>query len=309
MNALIENNVIIEMECGSNFAYILNDNSTFLSTEYKVLQNQANSCFVKCMKMMFNGKLQLFYMTKGLKTFATMIPSMDSESFLTIIANLLSDIINVNHNGFLSCRNIDIAFEHIYVDPTTYKVRLVYLPINKHIYDDNASFENELRTGLVKLIASISTISTPKTMRFSSDLSNGTLNIEDLYMRIKGGKNIENSQINSGQSDVAGGNVGSGLLRIIAMNAPTRVEIAVTKDEFVIGKKAEICDGVIGFNKMISRSHCRINKRGNQYTITDLQSANGTYVNKIRLQPNQPYPIHNGDVIRLANSDFQVSMG
>ena len=309
MNVLIENNVITEMECGSNFAYILNDNNTFLSTEYKVLQSQVNSCFVKCMKMMFNGKLQLFYLTKGLKTFSSMIPSMDSESFLTIIANLLSDIINVNLNGFLSCKNIDIAFEHIFVDPTTYQVSLVYLPLNKHIYDDNSSFENELRTGLVKLIAGVSTISTPKTMQFSADLSNGTLNIEDLYARIKGGKNIEGSQINNRQNDAARGNAGSGLLRIIAMNAPTRVEIAVTKDEFVIGKKAEICDGVIGFNKMISRSHCRINRRGNQYTITDLQSANGTYVNKIRLQPNQPYPIHNGDVIRLANSDFQVSMG
>lgn len=303
MNMLIENNVITQMECGSNFAYILNDNSAFLSTEYKVLQSQANNCFVKCMKMMFNGKLQLFYLTKGFKTFASMIPSMNSESFLTIISNLLSDIINVNRNGFLSCKNIDIAFEHIYVDPATYKVSLVYLPLRKHIYDDNSGFENELRTGLIKLIAGVSTISAPKTMQLFSDLSNGTLSIEDLYMRIQGG------QSNSKWNDPASKKNGSGLMHIIAMNAPTRVEITVTKDEFVIGKKAEICDGVIGFNKMISRSHCRINKRGNQYTITDLQSANGTYVNKIRLQPNQPYPINNGDIIRLANSDFQVSIG
>lgn len=304
MNVLIENNVITQMECGSNFAYILNDNSDFLSTEYKVLQSQANSCFVKCMKMTFNGKLQLFYLTKGLKTFASMIPSMDSESFMTIMANLLSNIINVNLNGFLSCKNMDLSFEHIYVDPATYKVRLVYLPLSKHIHEDNSSFENELRTGLVKLITDISTISTPKTMPFSSDLSNGTLSIEDLYTRIKGGKNIGGHR-----NGTTGEKAGSGLLRIIAMNAPTRVEIAVTKDEFIIGKKAEICDGVVGFNKMISRSHCRINRKGNQYTITDLQSANGTYVNKIRLQPNEPYLIHNGDVIRLANSDFQVSMG
>ena len=309
MNVLIENHVIAEMECGSNFAYILNDNGAFLSTEYKVLQSQANSCFVKCMKMMFNGKLQLFYLTKGLKPFASMIPTMAPESFLTIISNLLSDIINVNLNGFLSCKNIDIAFEHIFVDPTTYKVSLVYLPLNKHICGDNSSFENELRSGLVKLIAGVSTLSTPKTMQLSADLSNGTLNIEDLYMRIKGGKNMEGRPINNRQSRTAGNNSGRGLMRIIAMNAPTRVEIAVTKDEFVIGKKADICDGVIGFNKMISRSHCRINRRGNQYTVTDLQSANGTYVNKVRLQPNQPYPIHNGDIIRLANSDFQVSIG
>ena len=309
MNALIENNCIKEMECGSNFSYVLSDNSTFLSTEYKVLQSQANSCFVKCMKMMFNGKVQLYYLTKGLKSFASMIPSLDAESFLTIVANLLSDIIDVKHNGFLSCQNIDIAFERIYVDPATHKVSLVYLPLSKRIYDDNSSFENEIRTGLVKLISGVSTLSTPKTMQFSADLSNGTLSIEDLFARIKGGKSIGGGQSHIGQTDVGGGKAGSGLLRIIAMNAPTRVEIAVTKDEFVIGKKADLCDGVIGFNKMISRSHCRINKRGSQYTITDLQSANGTYVNKVKLQPNQPHPINNGDVIRLANSDFQVSIG
>ena len=309
MNALVEKNYIKEMECGSNFSYVLSDNSTFLSTEYKVLQSQANSCFVKCMKMMFNGKVQLYYLTKGLKSFASMIPSLDAESFLTIVANLLSDIIDVKHNGFLSCQNIDIAFERIYVDPATHKVSLVYLPLSKRIYDDNSSFENEIRTGLVKFISGVSTLSTPKTMQFSADLSNGTLSIEDLFARIKGGKSIGGGQSHIGQTDVGGGKAGSGLLRIIAMNAPTRVEIAVTKDEFVIGKKADLCDGVIGFNKMISRSHCRINKRGSQYTITDLQSANGTYVNKVKLQPNQPHPINNGDVIRLANSDFQVSIG
>lgn len=307
MNVLIENKVISEMEYGSNFAYILNDSSAFLSTEYKVLQSQANSCFVKCMKMIFNGKLQLFYLTKGLKPFASMIPTMDSESFLTIMANLFLDIMDVNHNGFLSCRNVDVAFEHIYVDPATYKVSLVYLPLNKHLYDDNASFENKIRTDLVKLISDVSTLSTPKTTQFSADLSDGTLSVEDLYARIKG-KSIESSQANEGRVDSARDKTKLGLLRLIAMSAPTRVEIEVTNDAFVIGKKAELCDGVIGFNKMISRSHCRIDRRDSQYTITDLQSANGTYVNRVRLQPKQPYPIKNGDIVRLANSDFQVSI-
>ena len=304
MNTLIENNVIKEMECGTNFAYILSDNNTFLSTEYKVLQSQANSCFVKCMKMMCNGQVQLYYITKGLKSFASMLPSLDADSFLTVVANLLSDIIDVKHNGFLSCRNIDIAFERIYVDPATHKVSLVYLPLSKRIYDDNLSFENELRTGLVKLISGVSALSSPKTMQLSMDLSDGTLSIENLFARIKGGK-IERVI----PSVEVVNKTSSGLLRIIALNAPTRVEITVTKDDFVIGKKPDRCDGVVDFNKMISREHCRISKRGMQYTITDLQSANGTYVNKVRLQPNQAHLIKNGDVIRLANSDFQVSIG
>ena len=304
MNILIENNYIKEMECGSNFSYILNENSTFLSTEYKVLQSQANSCFVKCMKMMYNGKMQLFYLTKGLKPFANMIPSLDADSFLTIVSNLLSNIIDVKHNGFLSCRNIDISFERVYVDTATLKVSLVYLPINKRMFDDSSAFENELRTSLVKLISGISTLSSSKTMRFFSDLSNGSLTLEDLQNRIKGG--------NGGTHVVKPPHTNTspeiGKLLIIAMNAPTRVEIEVTKDEFIIGKKQELVDGVVSFNKMISRSHCKINRSGNQYTVTDLQSANGTYVNKVRLQPNQPCHIKNGDVIRMADSDFQVSI-
>lgn len=304
MNILIEKNYISEMECGSNFSYILNDSSTFLSTEYKVLQSQANSCFVKCMKMMYNGKMQLFYLTKGLKSFASMLPSMDAESFLTIVSNLLSNIVDVKHNGFLSCQNIDISFERVYVDPTTHKVSLVYLPLNKRMFDDASAFENELRTSLVKLISGISTLSTVKTMQFSADLSNGSLTIEDLQNRIKGGKGAT-PVVTPPHTDTSGD---AGKLRIIAMNAPTRVEIEVTKDEFIIGKKKELVDGVVSFNKMISRSHCKINRRGSQYMVTDLQSANGTYVNKVRLQPNQPCQIKNGDVIRMADSDFQVSI-
>lgn len=306
MNPLIENNYIVEMMCGSNFSYVLSDNSIFFPTEYKVLQSQTDSCFVKCMKMMYNGKVQLYYLTNSLKPFASMISSLDTDSFLTIVSNLFSDIIEVKHNGFLSCQNIDTSFEHIYVDPTTYKVSLVYLPIGKRIYNDNLSFENDIRTGLIKLISGVSTLSSPKTMRLSADLSNGILSLEDLYSRVKDGKGSGSRMASPNKND---NTEGPGLLRIIALNAPMQVEIAVTKDEFVIGKKAELCDGVVSFNKMISRCHCRINKYGNQYTVTDLQSSNGTFINGLRLQPNQPYPIKNGDVIRMANSDFQVSIG
>lgn len=309
MNILIENKCIKEIECGSNFSYVLNDNSIFLSTEYKVLQSQANSCFVKCMKMMYNGKVQLYYITKGLRSFASMIPNLEADNFLTIVTNLFSDIVDVKHNGFLSCRNIDLSFEHIYIDPATLKVNLVYLPLSKRIYDDNSSFENELRTSLVKLISGVSTLASPKSIQFSGCLSNGTLSIEDLYANIKGGKGAigKNSDIELKDSEDVPPHFDQ--MRIIAMNAPVRIEIVVNKDNFVIGKKAELCDGIIGFNNMISRSHCRINRVGEKYTITDLQSANGTYVNKMKLLPNQPHPINNGDVIRLANSDFQVRIG
>ena len=52
--------------------------------------------------------------------------------------------------------------------------------------------------------------------------------------------------------------------------------------------------------------HCKVLCKQNRYYIEDLQSANGTYVNKVRLQPNIETEIKHGDIIRLANSNFQV---
>ncbi len=304
MNTLVEKGIITEMQCGSNFAYVLSDNTTFLSTEYKVLQSQTDSSFVRCMKMLYNGEIEIFYLIGALKPLASMLPTLDADSFLTIVSNLLSDIIEVEHNGFLSCRNIDISFEKIYVDAATYKVRLIYLPVKEKVFEDKALFENQLRTSLVKLISDVPNLSSPQTTRLSLDLSNGTLSLQDLFNHIKGGRSAE--PIDAKDQQIA---QKTPQLHIVAMNAPTRVEITVTKDEFIIGKKPGLANGVISFNKMISRSHCKVTRKGNQYLLTDLQSANGTFVNRVRLQPNQPFPIKNGDVIRLANSDFQVHIG
>lgn len=297
MNILTEKGYISEMSCGTNFAYILNNNSLFLTTEYKVLQSQVNSSFVKCMKMYYNGQIQLYYITHALKPLSAMLHGMDSQSFLTVASNLFTNIIDVKHNGFLSCQNIDISLEHIFVEPTTYKVHLVYLPTGERLFPDTASFENELRTSLVKLVSALPNLSATNTLQFSVDLSNGMLSLENLAVKLKDGK------FNQRYAE----NVGTKTIRIVALNAPVRVALLINKDAFVIGK-SPAADGVIGFNQMISRVHCRINRSSDSITITDLQSANGTFVNRIRLQANQPYPLKDGDVIRLANSDFKVNI-
>lgn len=314
MNSLIEKGLINEMQCGSNFTYILSDDCTFLTTEYKVLQSQESGCFIKCMKMLYNGKTQLYYLTNSYKPFLSLIPSLDAESFITIVTNLLSDVIEVKNNGFLSCQNVDISFEHIYVEPTTYKVKLVYLPVSNHLFSEYSFFENELRTSLIKIISGVSTLSSPKTMQLASDLSNGMYQLSDLYRIMKGGKvqskgfESQSNGFNTKLKDQIFDISSNSTCRIVAMNAPTRVEIQITKDEFIIGKKPELVDGVVSFNKMISRKHCKITRQNGNYYLIDLASANGTFVNGERLQPHTPHLIKNGDIIKMANSDFQIAI-
>ena len=303
MNILVEKQCVRELECGSNFAYILNEGSLFSATEYKVLQSQASGCFVRCMKMLHNGETQIFYLTNQLKPLENLIPTLDPERFMSIIINLFGAILKVKSNGFLSCKKVDISFGHIYVNPITLNVNLVYLPVNQSVHLDDSSFENEVRTGLIKLISSVSNLQSPTTMQLSQDLSNGVLSIEDLYHHYK-----REEKFGPGKVEPQTPAKGAASMYLVAMHAPTRVEIQITKDSFVLGKKTGMVDGVISFNDKISRVHCRIDRQGDRYTVTDLQSSNGTYVNGKRLQTQQPYVIHNGDVIRMANSDFQVSV-
>lgn len=55
----------------------------------------------------------------------------------------------------------------------------------------------------------------------------------------------------------------------------------------------------------ISGTHARLNKNGNQWSITDLGSRNGTKVNGITCSPTLNFTV--GDTIRIANFyDFKV---
>jgi FHA domain len=49
----------------------------------------------------------------------------------------------------------------------------------------------------------------------------------------------------------------------------------------------------------VSRQHARIRRSGDRYTLEDIGSTNGTWVNEIRLKPHQFYEIENGALIRL----------
>lgn len=311
MNQLLESGKLQEIECGRNFAYILAENAEFLSTDYKVLQSQQNNNFIPCMRMFYNGKTQLFYLVSDWQSLEALLPKLNAEAFITVVTNLLAAIVDVKNNGFLSVENININRTRLYVDPNTLKVSLVYVPTATSAYGDAFIFENELRTSLIKIINEMPNLQSNRTFEFANELSNGSTSLEDLYHYLKGG-NIRRQPEGGGQQFGQQNMAPQGLSRrvnIIAMNAPTRVEISVNKNDFILGKGSMGTDAIISFNPAISRKHCKISEQNRQIFVTDLKSANGTYLNREKLMPNQPYPLSNGDVIRMANSDFQVIIG
>lgn len=302
MNPLIEKGVLTEKQSGKNFMYILKDSKDFLITEYKVLQSQNDMNFVRCMKLLYNGNPALYYEVDSYRTLQDLMPALDSSSFMNIVSNLLRTVIEVKNNGFLSCQNIDLSFDKIFVNGSNLKLSLVYVPIQRHAYTDYTAFETQLRTSLIEAIHQNPSLRSLSTSSLERNLSDNTLDLVALAGYIRSGEPVQNRGTSA--HTVSAGNVQQ--MRLIALHAPIRFELVVDKNEYVIGKKADAVDGVISFNGAISRIHCKIIQNEFGFKIEDLGSANGTYVNRQRLTAHKATPIKNGDVVRLANSDFQV---
>jgi hypothetical protein len=54
-----------------------------------------------------------------------------------------------------------------------------------------------------------------------------------------------------------------------------------------------------GRSQGVSRRHAQLTYQGNQWMITDLNSANGTFVNDVALQPGVPFLIQDGTRLRF----------
>lgn len=87
-----------------------------------------------------------------------------------------------------------------------------------------------------------------------------------------------------------------------------------TKDEVVIGREdpiSEVCPdvdltGLGGMENGVSRRHAVIHRSGGDYTVEDMGSTNGTYVNKKRIQPHVPQAIKPGDEVRFGKLAFSL---
>ena len=105
-------------------------------------------------------------------------------------------------------------------------------------------------------------------------------------------------------SDVEIGGEGTSLVFKTADGS--KLEIPA-KEEVVIGREDPVSEvfpdldltDFGGAEGGVSRRHAVIHRSGNVYTIEDMGSTNGTYVNKKRIQPHVPQTITPGDELRF----------
>ncbi|QOR33659.1 FHA domain-containing protein [Clostridium sp. 'deep sea'] len=87
-------------------------------------------------------------------------------------------------------------------------------------------------------------------------------------------------------------------------NVPYEINIS-TANAFTIGREdnQSIASGYLFSSdiKSISRIHAQFELINKQLQIVDLQSANGTYVNNVKITANIPHKINKDDIIKFSN--------
>lgn len=106
------------------------------------------------------------------------------------------------------------------------------------------------------------------------------------------------------QQDTGGTEVLSLFVPSIYLKGQGKLEFLIDKQEFVLGRDSSV-EGTID-STAISRKHCKITHSDNRNFVTDLDSANGTYLNGTKLESHKPRPINEGDKIKLGNIGFTV---
>lgn len=87
-------------------------------------------------------------------------------------------------------------------------------------------------------------------------------------------------------------------------------EIVIGSEPVQIGRESPtpaIAAALAQFD-VVSRHHAQIGVRDDRTWLTDVGSANGTYLNGRRLDPRTPVPVTAGDVVRLGSS-VQLELG
>lgn len=99
-----------------------------------------------------------------------------------------------------------------------------------------------------------------------------------------------------------------GVIRLTDAMNPEKVFTVKVVDSVIIGHSASLSDVCIDHDRAISRKHCRLIRRGNEYFLQDLASSNGTFVNGSRIYDEEK-AIFDGDLIRIGRVELKFETG
>lgn len=84
------------------------------------------------------------------------------------------------------------------------------------------------------------------------------------------------------------------------------VKIPISSEGVIVGRSSKQSDYVLSGNINVSRRHAKVYFSAGEYYIHNYTPNNGTFVNGLRLKNEETKIIEKGDIIMLADEEFEV---
>lgn len=321
MSVFVDGSYVSLVDHGENFGYLLNENDSFASVDFRVLQGRNDDRFAKAIKLLHNGKIEIFYDVRDYVPFTSQMRLLRTDTIIQFVCDVFGGIIDSRDDGFLSCQNIDISRERIYIEPATSKPKLIYVPISERVFNSFSEFEEMLRRNITREISGEIKKTDDKLEKFLEDVSSSLISIDELYRKY----HTERSTAGSGADKTSSGKIG---INDININNTNKNNMNISKCRLIPdnpdypcieltdalirignGKDLEWADIVIRAEG-ISRKQCSIRKIGEEFFISDgceeRPSTNHTYIGNLRLDHLKLYKLTVGDRIKMAGITYTI---
>ncbi len=301
MQELVQQGLIERKTGEQGVSYLLAEEALFSQTRMKAIESSEDPCILKCVRVLYNGKIKLVYLTGGYRRLDQCLPGMKSGDYRALAGAMMREVLFIRGNSILSCGCIDLSADRVFVDWSEKDVRLVCLPVRDKVPIPEAEFESMLREKLLQWGSLLPPEEQSGLEELNEQLSDPTESLQTLA------EHFASYRHRAPMPGPMRREAGQMKLELSSVGTVPPVAFVVDHTPFLIGREWGTVDGAIpGEYPRVGRKHCRIEAGPGGYQVVDVNSKNGTWVNDVKLQPLVPAELAHGSVLRLANVSFAV---
>lgn len=294
-----------------HIAYTLEENETMFSLGNRVISKLNLETIIESNSVKVNGCDRLLYDLQGLKPIQESLPVLKQQEIITLLKSFIHLIKELDESDFIDIHAVDVYRERIFYDTASKKLRCVVLPVNTnyHIHD-GMEWQEKYRNTLIlfcNYIFRMRPTDYNYFYYFIMDSSRTDIEITNYLIEYNfEGADIRDEKNHFTEKHVANTvgaeeKINNKVLTLEHNREGENYTFRICQQEYTIGKSAKYANGVINCSSSVSRKHCLIRRVGDGFTIEDLGSMNGTWINGYKLETAKSYTIQDGDMIQLAD--------
>lgn len=309
-----ESMVGIEAHSGQDsISYVICAERIFDKTGYNVLQNQQKGYLLECAKSLYNGKVKITYFApQGSIPLRKLVEHLDEASLQRVLGRLADAVYELAGNGFLDGGNVVAGLDDVFVEPSSLHVRVAYVPVSTFASGASAG-------GICEDIALLCEDIAECDGRFRDVALKVNVHAQESAGDLSRFRSLLRTSLSLSATGGAGGSLREHLgeppsrdkvsasFFLQGMGPKAKLLFRVGSESVVLGRSPSKAQLVIADEPKVSRSHCELRALPDGLKVTDLGSANGTYVSGRRLGSGSSAVVREGMTLGVAELSFLVT--